>query len=222
MILSVTKALKRLWVFRNYTTGQHRRWWAKRKIDWKTSYLDTWDHPHRYYITAVLKRLSWRSLIEIGCGPGANLVNIVRNIPEVQVGGVDVNPEAIELAKKTFTGGLFKVNSADDIMLSDKATDVTLSDMTLIYVDPFNIGRYVKEMKRITRKYVVLCEFNSKSRWQRLKIKITTGYNAYDWKKVLEKHGFYDIVVSPLPQQAWPDVKNPNLRTIITAKVPRK
>ena len=219
MILS---AIKRLPFYRNFTTGQHKQWWAKRQIDWKTSYLDTWNHPHRFYITAVLKKLSWMSLMEIGCGPGANLMNIVQNIPGKQVGGVDVNPEAIELANKTFTHGLFKVNSADDVMMSDKATDVTLSDMTLIYVDPLHIGRYIKEVKRITRKYIVLCEFNSKSRWKRIKLRLTSGYNAYDWKKELTKYGFYDINIYPLPKDAWPDAQHQDLRAIITAKVPRK
>ena len=184
-------------------TNKWKKYWENRKIDWHVSYQN-WDHPHRFLITQILKSLGWLSLIEVGCGGGANLINIAKEIKGKQLGGIDVSSDAILLCQKTFKGGVFKVNSTDDIMLSDKASDVVLSDMSLIYAGPLKIDKYIKEIKRITRKYVVLCEFHSTSLWDRLVLRLNSGYNAYNYKHLLERHGFYDVEMYKLTEQDWP------------------
>ena len=185
------------------STKKWSNWWENRKIDWKVSYQN-WEHPHRYVITNILSRLSWLSLFEIGCGAGANLMNVIKHLKGRQLGGADINPDAIALAQKTFPNGFFKVNSADNLMLSDKSVDVILSDMCLIYVSPRHIKKYIREIKRVSRSFIVLCEFHSDSWWRRLKLKLTSGYNAYNWKKLLEKEGFYDVVLYKLKPEDWP------------------
>jgi ubiquinone/menaquinone biosynthesis C-methylase UbiE len=205
------------------TTEFHKNWWANRKADWDKSYLQTADHPHRRIIVDILKEFPWLSLIEIGCNAGPNLVAILRSIPGRQIGGVDVNPEAIALAEKTFKGGMFKVGSADNIMMSDKSTDVILSDMTLIYVGPRKIQAYIDEIKRVARNYVVLCEFHSEKWWNRVALKINSGYNAYDWRKKLKNNGFYDMMEYKITEKDWPG-GNPQktFAYIFIAKVPKK
>lgn len=200
-------------------TKEHSEYWRTRVIDWKTSYLDTWNHPHRDYIVQFLKSISWLSLFEIGCGAGANLLKILKELPGRQLGGIDINPDAIELAQSTFKGGFFKVGSAEDIMMSDKSTDVVLSDMALIYVSRDKIDKYIEEIKRVARNYVLFCEFHSDSWLERLRIKATSGYSAYNYKKLLQKHGFYDIFIYKLPPEAWPGAKD-QIRHLILAKLP--
>ncbi|MEK7180259.1 MAG: class I SAM-dependent methyltransferase [Patescibacteria group bacterium] len=202
------------------TTEKWSAWWKGRKIDWNEHYLQTFDHPHRKVIVAVLKTLNFVSLFEIGCGPGANLLKIIKEIQDKQVGGTDINADAIELAKKTFNGGVFKVGRADDIMLSDDSTDVALSDMVYIYISPRHIDRHIRELKRITRNYVVLCEFHSISWWQRFKLKWQRGYFAHNWKKLLEKHGFYDVCMIKLRPQDWDGEPQKTFAYVIMAKVP--
>lgn len=186
------------------STNRWVNWWTNRKIDWKEHYMNP-EHPHRMLIVEVLKRLNWFSLIEVGCAAGANLVAIVKNIPNRQIGGVDVNPDAIEYAKKVLTNALLKVNPADDIVLSDQALDVILSDMTMIYITPNKIGKHLKEFKRLSRRYLVLCELNSTNWWTRFAIKWKEGYNAYDWKKLLEKHDYFDIQLYKIQPEFWPE-----------------
>lgn len=204
------------------TTEDHKRYWKDRKINWDDAYLKTWDHPHRFLISDVLSRLNWISLMELGCGAGANIKNILSRLRGKQVGGVDINPEAIELCDKTFKGGVFKVGSSDDVMMSDSSTDVVLSDMALIYVGPRKIDRYIREIKRIGRKYVVLCEFHSNSLWNRIALKMNSGYNAYNYEKLLQKHGFYDIMIRKIKEEEWPG-GNPQktFGYIIVAKIPK-
>lgn len=185
------------------STKKWTDWWKNRKIDWKQHY-GNWEHPHRLVIVRILKSLNWLSLFEIGCGAGANLTTILKYFKGKQVGGADINEDAITQAQKSFPNGLFKVNSADDLMLSDKSVDIILSDMCLIYVSPRHIKKYIREIKRVSRSFVVLCEFHSESWWKRLKLKLNSGYNAYNWKKLLEKEGFYDVFLYKLKPEDWP------------------
>lgn len=219
----ISSVLKRLPFARNYSTDQWSQWWSERKIDWKAHYLDTWNHPHRFMLSSVLRQLDWMSLLEVGSGPGANLANFVRHFPGRQLGGVDINPEAIELAKQTFNGAFLKVGSADDIMMSDSSTDVVLSDMTMIYFGPRRIKKALKEIRRVARKYAIFCEFHSESLWERLLLRVTSGYHAYNYRTLLAKMGFYDINLIKIPPEAWPgeDPKQ-KLRYIVVAKVPKR
>mgnify|MGYP001567044021 CR=1 FL=1 len=179
-------------------------WWKNRKIDWGKEYMNP-NHPHKILLAETLRHLPWLSLIEVGCGAGANLVKIAKTIPGRQVGGVDINPDAIAFAKTMFKNALLKVNSADNIILSDKSTDVILSDMCMIYITPNKIEKHLKEFKRLARNYVVFVELHSKNWWDRFVIKWKEGYNVYDWPKLLEKHGFYDVSIYKIPKEAWPE-----------------
>ena len=216
----IISALKKLPFWRRYTTNQFKNWWKNRDIDWEKEYKETWNHPHRKIITDVLKQFAWSSLYEIGCGAGANLINISRNIPNRYLGGVDINPKAIEVANKTFKGGFFTVGSADDIMLSGKATDVVLSDMCLIYVGPTKINKYIQEIKRISRGYVILLEMHSNSWIKRLWLRLFSGHNSYNYDKLLRKNGFYDIIMYKLNGNIWGD--DNQFRHLIIAKTPKR
>lgn len=204
------------------TTKHYKDWWTNRKADWKISYLDTWNHPHRYFLVGILKHLRWLSLLEIGCNAGPNLANIVKNIPGRQVGGIDVNPEAIALAEKTFKGGYFRVNSADDIMMSDNSTDVVLSDACLIYVGPRKIHKYLREIKRIGRNYLVLCELHSESWLKRIMLRLRSGYFAYNWPRLLRGEGLYDVNTYKIPRDMWPGTPWEEFGYVIVAKIPKR
>lgn len=191
--------IKNLPFWRRYTTKQNKDYWAKRTYGWK-EYQDTANHPHRHFISHILKQLNWVSLFEIGCGSGPNLINITKTIPGKQLGGVDINPQAIEICQKTFTGGHFKVGSAEDIMMTDKATDIILSDAFLIYVGPTKINKYLKEIARICRNNVVLVEYHHESWFRRQWIRLFSGRHVYNYKNRLTKLGYYNINLIKMPQ----------------------
>ena len=189
------------------TTKKHSKYWADRKIDWKTSYFDTWNHPHRDLIAHLLQSMNWHSLWEVGIGGGANTLRILQDNPDKQIGGCDVSQDAIDFLTKTFKGGMFQCEAGDDMMMSDGSVDVVLSDMCLIYVDPRHIQKYLKEMFRVTRNNIILCEFHSESWWKRLKARLG-GYHVYNYKRELEKAGFYGTIVQHIPEKYWPGTDN--------------
>lgn len=203
------------------TTNQNTKYWTERKINWQKSYSDTWNHPHRGLITWMLKSIPFVSLWEVGCGSGANLIRITKDLPGKQLGGSDVNADAIALAQQTFNQGLFHVESGEDLMMSDKSVDIMLTDMALIYVDPLKIDKYLKEIRRVGRNYAIIVEFHSSNFWKRQLARLR-GYHVYDYRKRLEKLGFYDIMVQHIPEALWPGTDyNTEFRSVITAKIPQ-
>jgi hypothetical protein len=161
--------------------------------------------------------------MELGMASGPNLLNILKHFPGRQLGGTDVNKGAIELAQNTFKGAILHTSSADDVLMSDKCADVILADMMYIYVSPLEIGRYLKEVKRLSRNYFIVCEFHHKSWFKRIFLLLFTGYHAYNWKRLLIKHGFYDILEYKLTKEDWPDSKmHQEFATIFLAKTPKR
>ena len=201
------------------TTGAHQKFWQNRKIDWSKEYLATWNHPHRQLIVWALQSIPWVSLWEVGCGPGANLVRIIKEMQGRQLGGSDINADAIELARTTFKGGKFHVEPIDDMLLSDNSVDVVLSDAALIYYGPKKIDKAIGEMVRIARNYIVLCEFHGTSPWERLKLRWKTGYNAYNYSELLERHGCHSIQVIKMTSEFWDGFPWQPWGHIIIAKV---
>jgi len=205
------------------STKDWASWWKNRKIDWKVHYTDTWNHPHRQLLAAILGRFKWHSLLEIGCGSGPNLVQLVKHFPGRQMGGTDINADAIATAKKTFEGAFLKVCPADDVMMSDNSADIVLTDMLMLYIsDP---DKVIKEVRRIARHRAVFCELHSESWWLRMKTKYLDGYNVHNFRALLTKHGFYDIMVVKIPTEVWDGDDGHPQNTfgyIITAKVPKR
>lgn len=195
------------------TTAQHAKWWRDRQIDWDKHYTATWSHTHRALILAALQTVPWVSLWEIGCGSGANFIRIIKELPMTelqkkmgarQLGGSDVNADAIAACLKVMPKGKFHVESSEDILLTDSAVDVMLSDASLIYIGPMKIRKVLREMIRVGRNNIILCEFNETSLWKRVWLRLKTGYNAYDYKKLLESEGCFDIKVIKIPEEYWP------------------
>ena len=213
------KFLKRLPFWRRYTTKQNASYWANRKEGWR-EYQETANHPHRSFISYILKQMNWISLVEIGCGSCPNLVNIARSMGGKQLGGVDINPEAINVCNRTFKDGHFRVGSAEDIMMTDKGTDILLSDAFLIYVGPRKIKRYLEEAIRITRNNVVFYEYHSESFWKRLRLRIFSGRHSYNYKKLLKSLGFYDINIIKTP--VFEEDNEQEFRYLIIAKPPKE
>lgn len=193
-------------------------------MDWDKDYTSTTDHPHRLLIIKYLEQFAWGSLMEVGCASGPNLINILKRWPNRDVGGVDVNEDAIKVAKTHLPPHAFLMACpAHDIFMSDKSTDVTISDMTLIYVGPHMIKKTLDEIERITRQRVIFCDFHHPSWIKRSALKWATGYYAYDYEKMLEKRGWYDVRVQKIPEELWPGGEpQKTYGYIISAKLPMK
>lgn len=208
------------------TTKRHKEFWSNRQINWEQDYLladGALNHPHRQMILDTLASLRWRSIVEVGMGAGANLVRIKQQWPSAIVGGCDINRDAVIVAGKYLKDARYlDVADPRDIFLSDGTIDVTLSDACLIYMGPTQIRKALKEMRRVAIRYLVLCEFHSESWWERMKLRWQTGYNAYDYKKLLEELGFFNIKITKIPKEVWPGTPWEKFGCIVTCEFPSR
>lgn len=201
------------------STKAHEKFWTDRDIDWEKDYLSTWNHPHRMEIIDELKTLRFGSILELGCASGPNLVLIQKMFPKVQVGGVDINEQAINTAKKYLAStSVLEVGPIDNLFFSTKSGDIILTDASLIYIGHDKIDRVMQEIKRVGRNRLIMVEFHSVNPLKRWALKLASGYNAYDYKKLLQKHDFYDIEITKLPDY-WDGEPWKTFGHLITAKI---
>lgn len=201
------------------STKKHQEYWKNRKLDWKQSYTSTYNHPHRQIIMEFLDSINPVSVWEIGCGGCANLVKIAQTFKDrMMIGGSDISEGGIKTCQQILPNAPFHVESADNILSSDNSTDVVLTDMCLIYIGPFKINKALKEIKRVSRGHVIFVEFHSKS-WLKRQIARLGGYHVYNYRKRLEKLGYYNVMIQHIPERWWPGTdKNTEFRSVITAK----
>jgi len=203
-------------------TKHHAKYWAERKINWEQDYLKgVIDHPHRQLIIDALAKLQWRSVLEVGMGAGANLVRIKQQWPNAEVGGIDINEDAVLTAQRVdmlHGAKFFRTDDVQDIFLSDGALDLILSDACLIYVSkqpqiigwkwwkfiPYPIMDWspikstLTEMKRVGRTTLLLCELHSEKKvW-------FSKYNIHNYRKLLEELDCFNIKIEKIPKEAWP------------------
>lgn len=94
-----------------------------------------------------LDRLTPKSVLDLGCGPGIN-----RNIfGEVQYFGVDISPAYIEIAQKQFADNFFVGDITTDLPLPTEFFDLILVNSVLHHLDENQIalalaamGKYLK------------------------------------------------------------------------------
>ncbi len=157
-----TKADELFWRFRHFFD----RSWVERYISEASI-----SHPHRKLLIdkiAVYSPLS--SVLEIGCSSGPNLYLLAKSFPKISLYGIDISTKAIKAGQ-----AFFKQKEMNNVSLilgkfdgikefQDKSFDIVFSDAALIYAGPDKIDVIIREMLRIAKKAVVLCEQHTESK----------------------------------------------------------
>jgi SAM-dependent methyltransferase len=103
-----------------------------------------------------------RITLEVGCGPGGNLLHLARRGPK-QLIGVDISPVMLEVAAETVRDSrqpveLRQINGTR-LPFPDGSIDLTLTVTVLQHnTDPSMFARLVGDICRVTRDMVVLVE----------------------------------------------------------------
>lgn len=207
---SVLRKIKRTanWLF---GTKTDELYWKFRHIfdsSWAESYIsdDSVRHPHRKVLIDVISKYApFRSILEIGCASGPNLYLIAGEFPEAKIYGIDISWKAVKTGS-----GFFKSKGIKSVFLKqggieklkefeDKSIDIIFSDATLIYLGPSEISFAIKEMARIGKKAIILCEQNS-----------NTGKSFYndrwihDYEALFKEMSlFKSIKITKLPAGIW-------------------
>lgn len=84
--------------------------------EYDTGWATKWDDMKKYgpmsrhqrrLILKLVRRLQFRSVLDVGCGQGSLLLDIMAEHPDIEPHGVDISPTAIEFARRKVPNGTF-------------------------------------------------------------------------------------------------------------------
>ena len=100
-------------------------------------------------------KLQIRSVFEIGCNIGLNLLAIRKIYPRAIISGVEINTKAYNVCKKKF-------NCFNDSIYNFETKqkfDIVISSGVLIHQNPKMLNLFYKKMYKLSKKYIYLNEY---------------------------------------------------------------
>lgn len=130
---------------------------------------DYWDGKRRYgyggykyiegYWTRVAEPLlehyglqAGDKVLDVGCGKGFLLYDMMKVLPGLIVGGIDISQYGIEHAKDEVKPFL-QVGNATDLPYEDNSFDLVISINTLHNLYIYELEKAIKEIERVGKKY---------------------------------------------------------------------
>jgi ubiquinone/menaquinone biosynthesis C-methylase UbiE len=107
------------------------------------------------YTRDLATSLHCTSVLEIGCGTGIDLRLFTDTF---QIHGIDLNDNALDIAKKKLPIVNFKKGSITDLPFEDSSIDFVFTHQLLNYLDDDILEKGVAEMYRVAGKYIMNCE----------------------------------------------------------------
>lgn len=123
------------------------------------------DEPYyRYKRDQFLKVLhhldvKGKSVLEVGCGPGGNLIEIYKSNPS-KLSAVDISHNMVRMAK-SLTNGIADIHKVDGTTLpfGDKSKDIVFTSTVLQHnTDEAMLFPLIKEMARVAKEEIYLFE----------------------------------------------------------------
>ena len=143
-----------------------RHFWATREKNnpaFVQGYWDAAQRPLHRKIASTIAALPVETVIEPGAHCGTNLRALDRERRFTWLVGTDLSEHVVAAGQRLLGRELrsphaLHVGSADDICYPDGAFDLCLASGLLVCVGPERIEQTLREMLRVTRRYIVLCE----------------------------------------------------------------
>ncbi len=132
------------------------------------------------------------SVLEIGCGTGIDLRLFTDSF---QIHGIDLNDNALDIAKEKIPSANFKKGTITDLSFEDSSIDFVFTHQLLNYLDDGTLDKGVAEMYRVAGKYIMNCEKfeetekpidenhkfrNMLKRWKNYKVKIVSNVDMHE------------------------------------------
>jgi ubiquinone/menaquinone biosynthesis C-methylase UbiE len=191
-------------------TEHYEKEWSAREYD--RFYSDSVNHPHRDLLLSIVSKYSPRSVLEIGCNSGPNLLRIANAFPNAKLRGIDINRQAIEIGRKMLAETGIKnveldIGKADELeVFRDKSFDIVLTDAVLIYIGRDKIDAIAREMVRIAKKAIVLVEYHDSSTSGEGSFVRKKGYWARNYNALFKSlKGVADVRLTKITRDIWDD-----------------
>ena len=110
---------------------------------------------------ALIDRHALRSVLEVGCGQGANLAPIARRLDGSNVWGVDVSAAALERAREVAPDANLVMSTARRLPFRDRLVDLAYTVGVLIHQPEESLGEVIDEIVRCSDRFVLWAEYHA-------------------------------------------------------------
>jgi 2-polyprenyl-3-methyl-5-hydroxy-6-metoxy-1,4-benzoquinol methylase len=161
-------------------------------------------------LISLAKPLEIESILDAGCGEGFTMNKLIENRIGNKVEGIEYAKEAISIGKKIFPNLTIKQASIYNLPYKDNFFDLVTCTEVLEHLE--NPEKAIKEMLRVTKKYLILSVPNEPffrlSNFLRGKNILRLGndkghinhWNPFSFKKMLESNGLIiNTIKFPFP-----------------------
>jgi SAM-dependent methyltransferase len=152
-----------------------------------------WWHRGMREIELALLRRRLRPdarLLDAGCGTGGFLRFVLDHGLVASASGIDVSPEAVELARERVPEAELGVGSVTDLPFEDETFDAAVLNDVLQHVPEDDVGRSLGELRRVLRPGAAMVVRTGGARRARTE---RTDWRVYDrgaLREELERGGF--------------------------------
>ena len=117
------------------------------------------DDRRAAFWDGLLDRYPIRSVLEVGCGQGANIAPIARRLEASDVWGVDVSDAALERARAHAPGANLVLSPARRLPFRDRLVDLAFTVGVLIHQPEESLADVVDEIVRCSGRFVLWAEY---------------------------------------------------------------
>lgn len=131
----------------NYVAGDDDPYFRYKRAKFLSLFLATLD-------------VAGRRVLELGCGPGGNLLELARRGPASLV-GIDISASMLDLARQTLEGHPVELKKTDGhhLPLEDRSIDLAYTVTVLQHnVDHAALSQVIAELCRVTAERIVIME----------------------------------------------------------------
>jgi ubiquinone/menaquinone biosynthesis C-methylase UbiE len=134
------------------------------------------------------------SVLDVGCGKGFMLVDLLKAIPTLDLSGIDISNYAIENSHELIKNRL-KVANCMNLPFEDNSFDLVISINTIHNLDELGCIKSLQEIERVKKKYsyLVVDGWSTPEEKRDLKSWVLTAVTVLhtsEWEKLFEKAGY--------------------------------
>jgi len=134
------------------------------------------------------------SVLDVGCGKGFMLVDLLKALPGISIAGIDISDYAIKNSHELVSKDL-RVANCTDLPFDDNSFDLVISINTIHNLDKKGVIKSVQEIERVKKKhsYIVVDGWDSWEEKRDLKSWVLTAQTVLKtkrWEQLFSKAGY--------------------------------
>lgn len=161
-----------LLLFRVFGHRRQKRIWSRRTLEQVEATMDNFSYPHRPFLSDIISTLVVHAqvesdrILELGCGVGANLSCLAKNLSSSII-GIDISKQSITVGNNltsnttppNITRLIHDFKSLE--IFSSGMFAITFSDAAMYTLGPKSFNNLLKEADRVTNGFLIFLELQT-------------------------------------------------------------